>query len=180
MGIHVFLRKARELRMVLRVCLLAGFLVLASASTGYKNLKCWWNRIPQVMDSLEGTDSRLDGFFRYRKDAVNKCFEVARDNGYAYFAVGGKGKCLATHSESAYKTYGSRSHCPSHGKGAYAVMNVYNVTTIEWCELGKRHTMCKYSGVDMEACGEVVSRTLSLDDMDEVLTAHNEARHKVA
>merc|ERR1712055_473084 len=96
--------------------------------TDFEDYGCYKNPIPQKVDLLEKTDARLDNPLHYkrRENAIEKCFAVAKDAGYEHFAVGNKGQCWGSNTES-YKYYGKAKDCPAHGKGKYAVINVYAI-----------------------------------------------------
>merc|ERR1712055_50665 len=114
-----------KLKMLLKTVLLLSVAAAISA-TEYNNLGCWKSRKPQQVKKLEGTDKRVRGNWRRRKDAINKCYEVAKDRGYELFAVGNKGKCWAGNGET-YKKYGKPRSCPKNGKGRYGVINAYGI-----------------------------------------------------
>lgn len=107
-----------------------GFLLLSVvlvSAAEYSSLGCWRNKIPQQMTKLEGSDERLDKWnYKRRDDAINKCHVVARDQGYAVFAVGNSGQCWAGSAED-YQKYGQPSSCPENGKGSYGVIHVYSI-----------------------------------------------------
>merc|ERR1712168_1701875 len=124
---------AESIRMLLSVVVILS--VAAVSTAEYTNLGCWRNKIPQAVTRLEGSDGRLDRFdYRRRDDAVNKCHEVAKDQGYDFFGVGNKGQCWAGNGD-AYQEYGLSQSCPENGKGSYGVINVYSIvpdtTTVE-------------------------------------------------
>merc|ERR1712176_649244 len=72
----------------------------------------------------EGTYERLDGSFKKRSEAVNKCFVVARDLGFHFFALADRGRCWAGYNDN-YKVYEKSKRCPPLGKGFCGVANVY-------------------------------------------------------
>jgi len=90
----------------------------------FENKGCWGNKVPQQMTRLEGSHSSLTGNYKKRKDAVQKCFDVATAAGYDYSAVGNGGQCWAGYGDS-YQVYGPRSTCPEDGTGKYAIVQVY-------------------------------------------------------
>merc|ERR1712002_894433 len=88
---------------------------------------CYNNKMPQKVTLLERTDKRLDKYnYKRRENAIQKCFEVAKDAGYAHFAVGNKGQCWGSKGDE-YAEQGEADVCPAHGKGKYAVINVYSI-----------------------------------------------------
>ena len=89
-------------------------------------MQCWRNKDPSFMKNLEGTDTRLDGDHKEREDAIGKCYNVAKDQGFPIFALGDGGKCWACNGD-AYMEYGPSEECPQSGKGLYGVANVYKI-----------------------------------------------------
>jgi len=91
---------------------------------------CWFNKLPQKLDNLERTDKRLDKWnYKKRADAINKCFDVAHDAGYDFFAVGNSGQCWAGYGD-IYQHYGRvklAKKCPKSGKGKNGIVNVYMI-----------------------------------------------------
>ena len=61
-----------------------------------------------------------------KTDAINRCFTAANAQGYAYFAVGGEGKCWGSNG-TEYDKQGKAAYCPTNGKGAYGIINVYKI-----------------------------------------------------
>merc|ERR1712080_184563 len=94
----------------------------------YTDLKCFKNPVPQQFTLLERKDKRLDHYnYKLRTDAVSKCFNVAKDMGFEYFAVGNKGQCRGSNGDD-HKEYGSSPVCPANGKGKYGIVNVYKIS----------------------------------------------------
>ena len=80
-----------------------------------------------MITKLEGMDSRLDKQnYKKRDDAINKCFLVAADMGYDFFAVGNGGQCFGGFIVK-YKHYGPAKVCPASGKGKYGIINAYKI-----------------------------------------------------
>ena len=76
---------------------------------------------------LEGTDSRLKDNYRRRKDAIRKCYEVASDRGYKFFAVQDGGECWGDETGGkTYIKYGRKQGC-RNGKGASYGNDVYQI-----------------------------------------------------
>jgi len=90
------------------------------------DLGCWINNQPTLLIRLEGSDARLDWPYKERDDAKHKCFAVARDGGYSFFALGNKGQCWGGHRED-YKNQGEARSCPADGKGSYGVIHAYGI-----------------------------------------------------
>ena len=82
----------------------------------------WRRAIP----SLEGLDPLLEGNYKSRKDAIEKCASVAKKRGYKVFAVQDGGMCLS--SSTAHKTfdiYGTSRRCTRNGRGGVWANHVY-------------------------------------------------------
>merc|ERR1712168_1018785 len=96
----------------------------------FENEGCFKNKMPHKVTLLERTDKRLDKYnYKKRENAIQKCFEVAKDAGYAHFAIGNKGQCWGSKGEE-YAEQGEAKVCPAHGKGKYAVINVYSIVIL--------------------------------------------------
>merc|ERR1712002_267429 len=105
--------------------------ILTTTAEPYVDFGCWNNKVPQKMDNLEKTDKRLDKHnYKKRTDAINKCYQVARDAGYDFFGLGNKGQCWAGYGD-IYQTYSQPKSCPKTGKGKYGVVNVYMINKSE-------------------------------------------------
>ena len=87
------------------------------------------------MAELEGKDDRLDDTYykpnpfqvpaKNRDNAIQTCYEVARDRGLQYFAVNNNGWCAgSTSAEIRYKAYGKVKTCKD-GKGGQWSNDVY-------------------------------------------------------
>ena len=77
----------------------------------------------------------LDGKFRRRTDAIEKCAELANSLNLAIFAVSRGGECLGLSSTNAnFKKYGEGSNC-KEGKGGNKPrsMDVYALETGKRC-----------------------------------------------
>merc|ERR1712168_268751 len=99
----------------------------AEPEAEFENEGCYKNKMPHKVTLLERTDKRLDKYnYKKRENAIQKCFEVAKDAGYAHFAIGNKGQCWGSKGDE-YAEQGEAKVCPAHGKGKYAVINVYSI-----------------------------------------------------
>jgi len=95
----------------------------------HTDLKCYKNKKGHLLTSLEKKNDVLDKHnYKKRENAVIKCEIAAQEaGGYSFFAVGNGGQCFAGHGED-YTKFGQvklSKNCPEHGKGKYAVINVY-------------------------------------------------------
>ena len=77
---------------------------------------------------LEGTDSRLKDNYQRRKDAIRKCYEVASERGYKFFAVQDGGACFGDESGGkTYMKYGRKTRGCYNGKGGPWGNDVYQI-----------------------------------------------------
>ena len=97
----------------------------------YDSLGCWAdNAASPAVTSLEGQDARLVGDYWSRPDAVQLCFEAARDAGYPGFAVQNGGLCSgAMNVLDAYNQYGESTLC-ENGAGGRDANNVYKINCL--------------------------------------------------
>ncbi|XP_078364951.1 uncharacterized protein LOC144649338 [Oculina patagonica] len=131
--------------LLLCVCLLlvnaVPFDSVKYSSVGcYINPDSWYRRIP----SLEGQDPRLDGNYKLRENAIEKCALVSKERGYKVFAIQDGGKCLS--SSTAHKSFMTGSPtgwCEGNGRGSawfnhfYVIGEMKNVySEIEYESLG--------------------------------------------
>ena len=73
---------------------------------------------------MDGSDARIKGNYQIRKDAINKCAQVAKERGMVIFAVQHGGWCAAAKDLNGYKKYGSAANC-LNGKGGPWANDVY-------------------------------------------------------
>ncbi|XP_019646607.1 PREDICTED: uncharacterized protein LOC109487084 isoform X2 [Branchiostoma belcheri] len=101
----------------------------AVASPGYVTLGCWKDSSDRAIPILEGTDPRLDGQYRERENAIEKCFQVAVSRGFPVFSVQHGGQCFGSADGlSTYMKHGPSSDCAADGKGAAWANQVYQIT----------------------------------------------------
>ena len=78
---------------------------------------------------MEGTDPDvLDGNYKLRTDAIEKCALAAMMKGYVVFAVQDGGLCLVSRFSSAnpaFNKYGISQDCKGDGKGGSGANHVY-------------------------------------------------------
>ncbi|XP_047129589.1 uncharacterized protein LOC105843590 isoform X2 [Hydra vulgaris] len=86
-------------------------------------LGCWLDNSERTLINLEGT-SVLDGDYKDRIDPFGKCYKVAAERGYKYFALQYSGYCSAGNNES-YKKLGKSSKCQPNGEGGPWANEVY-------------------------------------------------------
>ncbi|XP_078695320.1 uncharacterized protein LOC144924223 isoform X2 [Branchiostoma floridae x Branchiostoma belcheri] len=98
-------------------------------SPGYVSLGCWKDAGDRAIPLLEGTDPRLDGQYRERENAIEKCFQVAASRGFPVFSVQHGGQCFGSADGlSTYMKHGPSSDCAADGKGASWANQVYQIT----------------------------------------------------
>ena len=92
----------------------------------YVNIGCSADSSPRAIETLEGTDSRLDGLYKSRVNAIQKCATVARDNGFNMFAVQDGGWCASSCTAcQTYDMYGTSTACVGDGKGGSMANDIY-------------------------------------------------------
>jgi len=115
-------------------------LLCISVAEGYNftSLGCWRDKgnannpnKPRAIDSLEGTSDLLDGGFRRRENATEKCAELAYSLNFTIFAVSRGGECLGSENASMtwdFYMYGEEENC-LNGKGGVKPrsMDVYYI-----------------------------------------------------
>ncbi|KAI8492037.1 hypothetical protein Bbelb_304100 [Branchiostoma belcheri] len=95
----------------------------------YTSLGCWTDRRDRAIPELEGTDPRLDGDYEERKNAVKKCYQVARSRWFTVFALQDGGQCFGSaDAQNTYKKYGPSTACKGDGKGGGWANKVYQIT----------------------------------------------------
>ncbi|XP_066277912.1 collagen alpha-1(XXVI) chain-like [Branchiostoma lanceolatum] len=94
---------------------------------GYTSLGCWKDKPDFAMQKLEKKDPRLDGNFWVRKNAIEKCHQVARSRGLTLFAVQKNGQCFGAPGGNNYKKYGPSTACRPNGEGGPWANEVYQI-----------------------------------------------------
>ena len=89
------------------------------------------------MTVLEGTDRGvLDGDYKLRTDAIEKCALTALKTRYIVFAIHDGGSCLASGSvDPTFNKFGISRDCQSDGKGASGAHHVYVIGGIQGMSL---------------------------------------------
>ena len=98
--------------------------VLLSA---YTHLGCWKDTARRAVPQIDGSDPRIRGNYRARADAINKCYQVARQRKMVIFAVQHQGWCAAAGNLNGYRRYGKSNKC-RNGKGGPWANDVYRIT----------------------------------------------------
>ncbi|XP_019624950.1 PREDICTED: matrilin-2-like [Branchiostoma belcheri] len=100
----------------------------ASNKATYRSLGCWTDSNNRAIPPLEGLDPRLQDPYRLRENAIEKCYQAARDRGYDVFAVQDGGWCASSSAaREAYRQYGPSHRCANNGKGGDWANHVYEI-----------------------------------------------------
>ncbi|XP_022794748.1 uncharacterized protein LOC111333443 [Stylophora pistillata] len=94
---------------------------------GYRSIGCYRDTAFRAIQTLEGTDSILDGLYSHRRNPIAKCAVAAMKAGYRMFAVQNGGWCAS--SAAAPKTfakYGNSTACKQDGEGGPWANQVYS------------------------------------------------------
>ena len=97
----------------------------------YKSFGCYKHN--PGMTVLEGKDPEvLDGYYKFRTDAVGKCALAAMKRRYEVLAVQDGGLCLLSGTlYPIFNKYGTSQDCTSDGKGGPGANQVYIIGGIE-------------------------------------------------
>ncbi|XP_070540332.1 uncharacterized protein [Ptychodera flava] len=94
----------------------------------YESIGCFLDTRERAIPTLEGHDGRLDGYYRQRYDAINKCANAAASRGYSVFAVQNGGWCASSSDAlDSYDQYGPSDKCADDGKGGPWANHVYAI-----------------------------------------------------
>ena len=93
----------------------------------YTHLGCWKDTGKRAVPQIDGSDARIRGNYRTRADAINKCYQVARERHNVIFAVQHQGWCAAAKTFIGYQKYGKSNAC-KNGKGGPWANDVYRIT----------------------------------------------------
>ena len=82
-----------------------------------------------MFKSLEGKSSFLDGHYKSRTNAIEKCFQAALANDWEIFALQDGGQCFGSSNPShKYKKHGKANTGCSSGKGGALQNQVYLIS----------------------------------------------------
>ncbi|CAB3981271.1 Collagen alpha-4(VI) chain [Paramuricea clavata] len=91
----------------------------------YRNVGCYKDALPRAVPSLEGSDPILNGYYKNRHDAVEKCAHVAKSRGYQLFTIQNGGFCSSgPMAHRTFQVYGPASKCKG-GLGGKWASDVY-------------------------------------------------------
>lgn len=89
---------------------------------------CYKDTADRAISTLEGADPVLDGSYKSRQKAVEKCAVAARRKGFHLFAVQDGGWCVANATaEKTFNKYGKSNDCKNDGEGGGWANNVYMI-----------------------------------------------------
>ena len=93
-----------------------------------EDLGCWKDTSDRAIPTLEGQDDILDGSYKSREDAIEKCRQAAESRGFTIFAVQDGGWCASSaDAESTYQKYGASDKCGADGEGGGWSNQVYRI-----------------------------------------------------
>ena len=95
--------------------------------SAYTHLGCWKDTGNRAVPQIDGSDPRIRGNYQRRANAINKCYQVARERKMVLFAIQHGGWCAAAPNFNGYKRYGSSNKCRG-GKGGPWANDVYRIT----------------------------------------------------
>ena len=95
--------------------------------SAYTHLGCWRDTGNRAVPQIDGSDPRIRGNYKRRDNAINRCFQVARQRKMVLFAVQDGGWCAAAANFKGYLRYGKSNKC-RNGKGGPWANDVYRIT----------------------------------------------------
>lgn len=116
--------------------ILANIASIPYPDSEYQSLGCWKDLIPRAIPSIEGKSSFLDGHYKSRTNAKEKCFKAALALGYRLFAIQDGGQCFSSYTaNNTYTHYGTSAACSGDGEGGPLANNVYEIRydTLDEC-----------------------------------------------
>ena len=94
--------------------------------SAYTHLGCWRDTGNRAVPQMDGSDPRIRGAYQRRANAINKCYQVARERKMVLFAIQHGGWCAAAPNFNGYKKYGKSNKC-RNGKGGPWANDVYRI-----------------------------------------------------
>ena len=95
--------------------------------SAYTHIGCWRDTSNRAIPQLDGSDPRIRGNYQRRTNAINKCYQVARQRKMVLFAIQHGGWCAAAVNFNGFKKYGKSNKCRG-GKGGPWANDVYRIT----------------------------------------------------
>jgi len=119
--------------------------------TEYESIGCFGDTSTRAIATLEGTDSRLNGAYRSRENAITKCAEVAYQRRFDVFALQHGGWCASsTDAADTYDMYGPSTACEDDGKGGPWANEVYAFVQYDLaCEHQTLSISCSYGTIQI-------------------------------
>ena len=103
----------------------------AKPNPPYRHAGCWADTGDRAVPTLEGDEALTNTFtwffdrsYKNRFNAVEKCYQAAKQKGMKVFAVQDGGWCAASKDINSYRKYGTATNC-SAGKGGGWANDVY-------------------------------------------------------
>ncbi|XP_077978165.1 uncharacterized protein LOC144433688 [Glandiceps talaboti] len=119
----------------------------------YETLGCFRDTSARAIPTLEGSDHRLDGKYRRRDNAINKCAAAAVSRGFDVFAVQHGGWCASSQDAGEqYYQYGPSTACHNDGEGGPWANEVYAVVHSHLvCEHQELNLQCSHGKIHVVA-----------------------------
>jgi hypothetical protein len=102
----------------------AAILVDQQDNGPYTSLGCWADTGNRAVPQIDGSDSAISGNYQQRANAINECYNIAKERGMKIFAVQDGGWCAADNNLNSYNKYGASGNC-RNGKGGPWANDVY-------------------------------------------------------
>ncbi|KAK3753635.1 hypothetical protein QZH41_014739 [Actinostola sp. cb2023] len=132
-----------------------GRRIVITAGMYATHLGCYRDHGNRAIPSLEGKDRLLNGPYRSRRYAIEKCALAAARRGWKYFAVQAGGWCASSPTAGrTYNKYGRYNTC-RNGKGGPWGNDVYALQGIPRQRTTKGEICVfpfKYQGLDYNSC----------------------------
>ncbi|XP_065650139.1 uncharacterized protein LOC105843710 isoform X2 [Hydra vulgaris] len=109
--------------------LMANQVYVITKKLSFKHAGCWADQEVRSLIALERIASILDGSYKTRVNAINKCHFAAAERNYEVFALQDGGWCAAGNGDS-FKIYGTSLNCGADGKGGVFANAVYIIDRI--------------------------------------------------
>ena len=90
---------------------------------------CFKDLPVRAMEILEGQDHLLDGNYKSRKNAMEKCVLVGRGREYDVVGIQDGGMCVGSAKVRDFNKYGISRDCRSDGKGGPWASEVHVLST---------------------------------------------------
>ena len=115
---------------VIHCFIMCCFTALISLTGSGAGLGCYKDLPVRAMESLEGQDHLLDGDYKSRKDAIQKCLMVGKGRGYKVMGIQDGGMCVGSATGKGFNKYGISHDCKSDGKGGPWATELYSLDRV--------------------------------------------------